>query len=70
MLKNSKIEYQHLILHFRISLDTKFQLKLKILIFLEQFCYLCRVSLIENGKSEHNQCIFELLGIPNFTVHK
>ena len=37
MVKNRKIEHRHFILHIQISLVTKFQLKLTILIFLTVF---------------------------------
>ena len=37
-VKNKKFEHQHLILHTRISVGTKFQFKLTNLIFFEQIC--------------------------------
>ena len=37
-VQNRKREQHHLILLIRISLGTKFELKLKILIFLDQIC--------------------------------
>ena len=50
-LENGKNE--HWILHIRVSLVTKFQLKLTILIFLDQI-YLKNVFLVKNGKNEHH----------------
>ena len=37
MVKNEKSEHHHLILHIRIGLGTKFQLKLTILFFWTKF---------------------------------
>ena len=37
-VKNGKSEHHHLILHIRISLGTKFQLKLTVLNFFDQIC--------------------------------
>ena len=53
-VKNRKSEHQHWILHIRISLDTKFQLKLKILIFWTKFAQEGYIWLkTKKGKQHH-----------------
>ena len=56
LVKNTKSEYHHRILHIRISLGTKFQLKLTVLIFWTKFAQK-RVFPIENRKSEQHHGI-------------
>ena len=51
-----KSEHHHWILHIRISLDTKFQPKLTILIFWTKFAQK-GFSQSENGKSQHHHWI-------------
>ena len=69
-MKNRKIEQHHKILHIQISLGTKFQLKLIILIFWNKFA--------QKGISYLNQkkmntpikfCIFKSVWIPNFSLN-
>ena len=60
LIKNEKSEHQNWIAHVRISVGTKFQLKLIILIFLDQICPK-RVLLIKNRKSEHHHWILRIL---------
>ena len=49
MIKNKKSEHHYWIPHIQISLGTKFQLKLTILIFFYQICPK-RAFLVKNGK--------------------
>ena len=69
--KIKKSEYHPRILHIRISLGTKFQLKLTILIFWDQIC-------LKNGEFQSETkkvnitiefCVFELVEIPNFSLN-
>ena len=68
---NTKSKYHHCILHIRISLGNKLQVKLRILIFW--------TKLVQKGEfqSEANKvniiivfCIFELVWVPNFGLNR
>ena len=52
LVQNRKSEYHHQILHIRISLGNKSQLKLTILTFLDQICPK-RGILVKNNESDH-----------------
>ena len=69
-VENEKSEHHYWILYIRISLVTKFQLKLIILIFLDQICSK-RVfqSETEKVKTTIEFWIFELVYVPNLNVN-
>ena len=70
-IENGKSEHHHCILHIRISLGTKFQVKLTILIFwtkFEQKEYIQSKTEKVNITIEFS--IFELVYVPNFTSNK
>ena len=57
--KSRKNEHHHWILYIRISLSTKFQLKLTVLLFLDQICPK-KVFPSQNRKSEHHNWILHV----------
>ena len=70
MVKNRKIEHHHWILLIQISLGTKFQLKLTILIFWTKFAQKGYFqSKTEKVNSTTEFCIFKLVLVPNFSLN-
>ena len=68
--KLKKREQRHWILHIRISLGTKFQLKLTISIFWTNFAQKgCFQSKTENVNTTIAFCVFELVYVPNFSLN-
>ena len=57
MVKNRKSEPYYLILHIQISLSTKFQLKLTILIFLTKFVQKGISARKQNEQSKDYKCL-------------
>ena len=69
-VQNRKSEQRHWILHIRISLFTKFQLKLTILIFWTKFVQKGYFqSKTEKVNITIKFCIFKLVQVPNFSLH-
>ena len=65
-----KSEHRHWTLHIRISLGTKFHLKLRIMIFSTKFPQKgCFPSRIEKVNTTIEFRIFELDYVPNFTLN-
>ena len=65
-IENRKFENNHRVLHIQISLGTKFQLKLEILIFWSKFAqkgYFCSKT------TKVRICIFKLALVPNFSLN-
>ena len=58
-VKHGRSEHHHWILHIRIRLDSKFQPKLTILIFLDQI-FPRRLFPVWNRKSEHHHWILHI----------
>ena len=70
LVSNRKSEHHHWILHIRISVGTKFQLKLTSLIFWTKFLpkgYFQSKTNKMNTTIEF--CIFELVLVPNFRLN-
>ena len=68
-LEKEKSEHQRWVLHIRISLATKFQLKLTILIFWTKFLEKGYFrSKTEKVNTTIEFCIFELVWVPNFSL--
>ena len=66
--KKQQKNHHHCILHIRISLGTKCQLKLTILIFWTKISQKgCSRSKVENVNTTIEFCIFELVQITNFS---
>ena len=67
---NWKSEYYHWILHIRISLGGKFQLKVTILArwtkFAQKECFQIKP---EKGNATTESCIFELVLVLNFNLN-
>ena len=59
--KSQKREHRHWMLHIRISLGTKFQLKLTVLIFWTKFAQKVNIMI--------EFCIFEIVYVPNFSLN-
>ena len=68
---NEKSEYHYWVLHIRISLCNKFQLKLVTLIFWTKFVQKRYFQSTTNKRNTTIEfCIFELVQIPNFSLNK
>ena len=68
-IKNRKNEHRHWILHARLGVGTKFQLKVRILIFWTKFAQKEYFhSKIKKNNSIIEFCIFELVSVPNFSI--